>query len=45
VKNWDRTRCFVRQRKVIYEKEEDDILGQEKVYMGQESMIRWDRRR
>jgi hypothetical protein len=31
VKNWDRTRCFVRQRKVIYGKGEDNILGQEKV--------------
>ncbi len=31
MKNWDRTRCFVRQRKVIYGKGEDNILGQEKV--------------
>ncbi len=31
--NWDRTRCFVRQRKVIYGKGEDDILGQEKVIL------------
>jgi hypothetical protein len=33
VKNWDRTRCFVRQRKVIYRKGEDNILGQEKVIL------------
>ncbi len=33
MKNWDKTRCFVRQRKVIYEKGEDDILGQEKVIL------------
>jgi hypothetical protein len=49
VKNWDKTRCFVRQRKVIYGKGEDNILGQEKVIllagMGQESLIGWDRRR
>jgi hypothetical protein len=59
VKNWDKTRCFVRQKKIIYEKGEDNILGQEKVIllagdnvhgsgefdqMGQEKMIRWDRR-
>ncbi len=66
MKNWDRTRCFVRQRKVIYGKGEDKFLGQEKVIllagevvhgtgevvygsgefdpMGQEKMIRWDRR-
>ncbi len=66
MKNWDRTRCFIRQRKVIYGKGEDKILGQEKVIllagevvhgkgevvfgsgefdpMGQEKMIRWDRR-
>ncbi len=66
MKNWDRTRCFVRQRKVIYGKREDEILGQEKVIllagevvhgtgevvygsgefdlMGEEKMIRWDRR-
>ncbi len=59
VKNWNKTRCFVRQRKVICGKEEDNILGQEKVIllagevvhgsgefyrMGQEKMIRWDRR-
>ncbi len=31
VKIWDRTRCFVRQRKVIYGKGGDNILGQEKV--------------
>ncbi len=55
MKNWDRTRCFVRQRKVIYGKGEDNILGQEKVillaggqeklYMSQESLIGWDGRR
>ncbi len=33
MKNWDRTRCFVRQRKVIYGKGEDDILGQEMVIL------------
>ena len=33
MKNWDRTRSFVRQRKVIYGKGEDDILGQEKVIL------------
>ncbi len=33
MKNWDRTRCFVRQRKVIYGKREDNILGQEKVIL------------
>ncbi len=33
MKNWDRTRCFVRQRKVIYGKGEDKILGQEKVIL------------
>ncbi len=33
MKNWDKTRCFVRQRKVIYGKREDDILGQEKVIL------------
>ncbi len=59
MKSWDKTRCFVRQEKVIYGKGEDDILGQEKVillagevvhesqdfdWMGQEKMIRWDRR-
>jgi hypothetical protein len=27
VKNWDKTRCFVRQRKVIYGKGVDNILG------------------
>ncbi len=31
MKNWDRTRCFVRQRKFIHGKGEDDILGQEMV--------------
>ncbi len=30
MKNWDKTRCFVRQKKVIYGKGEDNILGQEK---------------
>ncbi len=33
VKNWDKTTCFVRQRKVIYGKGEDNILGQEKVIL------------
>ena len=33
MKNWDRTRCFVRQRNVIYGKGEDNILGQEKVIL------------
>ena len=33
MKNWDKTRCFVRQRKVIYGKGKDDILGQEKVIL------------
>ena len=33
VKNWDKTRCFVRQKKVIYGKGEDNILGQEKVIL------------
>ena len=33
MKNWDRLRCFVRQRKVIYGKGEDNILGQEKVIL------------
>ncbi len=34
MKNWARTRCFVRQRKIIYGKgEEDNILGQEKVIL------------
>ncbi len=33
MKNWDRTRCFVRQRKVTYGKGEDSILGQEKVIL------------
>ncbi len=33
MKNWDRTRCFVRQRKVVYGKGEDKILGQEKVIL------------
>ncbi len=33
MKNWDKTRCFVRQGKVIYRKEEDNNLGQEKVIL------------
>ncbi len=33
MKNWDKTRCFVRQRKVIYGKGDDNILGQEKVIL------------
>ncbi len=33
MKNWYKIRCFVRQRKVIYGKEEDNILGQEKVIL------------
>ncbi len=33
MKNWDKTRCFVRQRKIIYGKGEDNILGQEKVML------------
>ncbi len=33
MKNWDRTRCFVRQRKAIYGKGEDNILGQKKVIL------------
>ncbi len=33
MKYWDRTRCFVRQRKVIYGKGEDNILEQEKVIL------------
>jgi hypothetical protein len=33
VKNCDKTRCFVRQKKVIYGKGEDNILGQEKVML------------
>ncbi len=33
MKNWDKTRCFVRQRKVIYEKGEDNILGHEKMIL------------
>ncbi len=36
MKNWDRTRCFVRQRKVINGKGEDNILGQEKVMLAGE---------
>jgi hypothetical protein len=30
VKNWDKTRCFGRQKKAVYGKGEDNILGQEK---------------
>jgi hypothetical protein len=33
VKNWDNTRCFVRQKKGIYGKGEEDVLGQEKVIL------------
>ena len=33
MKNWDKTRCFVRQKKDIYGKGEGDILGQEKVIL------------
>ncbi len=33
MKNWDKTRCFVRQRKAIYGKGEDNIMGQEKVIL------------
>ncbi len=33
MKNWDKTRGFVRQYKVIYGKGEDNILGQEKVIL------------
>ncbi len=33
MKNWDRTRCFVRQMKVIHRKGEDNILGQGKVIL------------
>ncbi len=33
MKNWDRIRCFVRQRKVIYGKGEDKNLGQEEVML------------
>ncbi len=33
MKNSDRTRCFLRQSKVIYGKREDNILGQEKVIL------------
>ncbi len=33
MKNWDKTRCFVRQRKVIYGKGEGNILVQEKVIL------------
>ncbi len=33
MKNWDETRCFVRQRKVINRKGEDIILGQDKLIL------------
>ncbi len=33
MKNWDKTKCFVRQKKVIYGKGEGNILGQEKVIL------------
>ncbi len=33
MENWDKTRCFFRQGKVIYQKGEEDILGQEKVIL------------
>ena len=33
MKNWDKTRCFVRQKKVLYGKGEDNIFGQEKVIL------------
>ncbi len=33
MKNWYKTRCFVRQEKVIYGQGEDDILGKEKVIL------------
>ncbi len=33
MKYWDKTRCFVGQREVIYGKGEDNILGQEKVIL------------
>ncbi len=33
MKNWDNTRCFVRQKKGIYGKGEEDVLGQEKVIL------------
>jgi hypothetical protein len=33
VKNWDKTRCFVRQSKIIYGEGEYNILGQEKVIL------------
>jgi hypothetical protein len=33
VKNWDKTRHFVRQSKIIYGKGNDNILGQEKVIL------------
>ncbi len=39
MKKWDRTRCFVRQTKVIYGKGEDDILGQEKVILLAEEVV------
>ncbi len=33
MKNWNKTRCFVRQKKVVYGRGEDNILGQEKVIL------------
>jgi hypothetical protein len=33
LKIWHKSRCFGRQRKVIYGKGEDDILGQEKMIL------------
>ncbi len=33
MKNRDKTRCLVRQKKVVYEKGEDNILGQENVIL------------
>jgi hypothetical protein len=39
VKNWDKIRCFVGQRKVIYGKGEDNILGQEKVILSEGEVV------
>ncbi len=39
MKNWDKTRCFVRQENVIYGKGEEDILGQEKVMLLAEEVV------
>ncbi len=39
MKNWDRTRCFVGQTKVIHGKGEDNILGQEKVIFLAEEVV------